>query len=589
MKALEMIVVRENEPLMGVENFLNLLSMQRKLKSYEFQVVLMQLARDKGDDADMRTLLNRYPFDVSVIECTNYTNKTQAYNDRIRDSKSPWLMFIDYADLFCDLYSISMITNLLPTDEYDVIWNTYYSEYMDNSNNMLVNIAKDADAEIHGKLFRRQFLVENDLFFNEDQKYNIGRIFMTTVISVCGYERFAKCGMQFTPFVHVYHPVKEYLSQFDIIHNRHKMNMTIVEDIGKHGKGFNYREAVMRTICDAYFYLNAEGAMPGITQLDKEIYDFYVDHKKIVDEYKKNDLEVLLDTERQDMFALIQLSYVQYGHQMYFDVDNLPFNIWLDRFKRAEHNIVKLPVAKTETSDDKVAVFCGTRNVYEEMETAAKSLMYHTPMDRIYFLIEDNTFPHVLPDYIKVINVSGQEFFDKKGVNYNNVWTYMCMMRAAFAKVLPDEHKVLSLDVDIIVNEDISELWDIDLSEYYYAGVPEPDRTHKLSAPYMNFGVILMNLDKIREDRVDDLIIDSLNKSRWGCPEQDCFNHFCKDHLYPLDPMYNVTRQSHITGESDREKVAHYAGIKYYKHFKPFRMYSKMDWEDITKGDKADE
>ena len=155
------------------------------------------------------------------------------------------------------------------------------------------------------------------------------------------------------------------------------------------------------------------------------------------------------------------------------------------------------------------------------------------------------------------------------------------MMRAAFAKLMPDEHKVLSLDIDVVINEDISELWDIDMSDYYLAGVPEPDRTEKSSDVYINFGVVMMNLDKIRDTGVDDEIISSLNKNRWGCPEQDAFNHFCKPYIFALDPMYNAVRTAHITGETDREKISHYAGIKYWKHFKPFRKYTKTSWDDI--------
>lgn len=240
--------------------------------------------------------------------------------------------------------------------------------------------------------------------------------------------------------------------------------------------------------------------------------------------------------------------------------------------------------------DEKVAVFCGTRNVYDCIETAAKSLEYHTHMDRIYFLIEDDEFPTPLPDNVICMNVSNQKFFPKYGRNFQNAWTYMCLMRAAFAKVLTNEHKILSLDCDVVVNEDISELWDIDISDYFFAGVPEKNRSKNGNdLPYANFGVIMMNLDKIRQTKIDDSIIISLNRDHWGCPEQDAFNHFCRGHIYPLDVMYNVTRMISITGNSEVEKISHYAGIKYYKHFAPFRKYTNMSWEEIMKGDSGDE
>ena len=93
----------------------------------------------------------------------------------------------------------------------------------------------------------------------------------------------------------------------------------------------------------------------------------------------------------------------------------------------------------------------------------------------------------------------------------------------------------------------------------------------------------MMNLEKIRKDGMDDRIIASLNKDKWGCPEQDAFNHFCAGSIYPLDSKYNATRMGHITKETDEEKISHYAGIKYWKQFKPFKKFAGMSWEEVMK------
>lgn len=58
----------------------------------------------------------------------------------------------------------------------------------------------------------------------------------------------------------------------------------------------------------------------------------------------------------------------------------------------------------------KVAAYAGTRNLYPDMVTAAKSLTKNSSVDIIYFLIEDSVFPEKLPDHIKCIDVSDQKF-----------------------------------------------------------------------------------------------------------------------------------------------------------------------------------
>jgi len=99
----------------------------------------------------------------------------------------------------------------------------------------------------------------------------------------------------------------------------------------------------------------------------------------------------------------------------------------------------------------KVAAYSGTRNLYPYMVTAAKSLLLNSDVEKIYFLIEDDIFPHTLPNEIECINVSGQTFFQPNGANMHSHFTYMSMMRATYSKLFPDLDRILSLDVDTIV------------------------------------------------------------------------------------------------------------------------------------------
>ena len=94
---------------------------------------------------------------------------------------------------------------------------------------------------------------------------------------------------------------------------------------------------------------------------------------------------------------------------------------------------------------DKVAVYAGTRNIYEQMYVCLKSLLLNNKMDRVYLLIEDDTYPYPVPDCVRVVNVSEQEFFEKDSPNYQSPWSYMTMMRCALATMLPDEKRILCL------------------------------------------------------------------------------------------------------------------------------------------------
>ena len=598
---LDIIMARRNENINGMENFLDMLEKQRKIDKRSINVTLIQLKNEEKDDIDLNVVAEQYPLNIKVKKADT-DNLAKAYNTAIEETDCPWVMFMDYGDIFCDVYSLGMVVNLLPTDEADIIWLQYYNEFAVKDNIEHVGIIADADPEVTGKLIRKKYLIDNNIRFDEKIEYGIGRIFIETAQSMTFNDRFLKLTTNFVTYSHTYKHITEKLSVFEVLNQVQKINIACVKSIEKHIQNSLYIDAIMKTICDAYFYLNVDSSVENLDQLEQEIIEFYKEYAHIIERIKPQDYEVFIDSSQTAMMALIQMAYMQYGLEIYFDVDDLPMNVWIEQLRKKtgmkKINIPKSVKTASKTSVvslkrntksanniDKVAVYCGTRNLYDSMEASAKSLMTHTRMSRIYFLIEDDAFPRTLPDCVKCINVSGQKFFSKNGKNYNNAWTYMCLMRAAFCKLLPNENLVLSLDADVVVNEDVSELWDIDMSNYYLAGVKEQNKTNRTGIVHINFGVVMMNLEKLRKDKLDDKIIESLNNSRWGCPEQDAFNHFCRDKILEIDPMYNSCVSSHITGESDIEKISHYAGIKYWKHFKPFRKYASMNWDDVLKED----
>ena len=62
---------------------------------------------------------------------------------------------------------------------------------------------------------------------------------------------------------------------------------------------------------------------------------------------------------------------------------------------------------------------------------------------------------------------------------------------------LPD--KLLYLDMDIMIANDIKQLWDIDVTDYEYAAVKEKYGCWLIRPDYINAGMLLLNMAKIRE------------------------------------------------------------------------------------------
>lgn len=216
----------------------------------------------------------------------------------------------------------------------------------------------------------------------------------------------------------------------------------------------------------------------------------------------------------------------------------------------------------------KYVVYTATRNYYADTIPSMKSLLSHTHIDKVYFLIEDDVFPYWLPDCVEVINVANQTYFTKDSPNYTNPWTWAVLMRAAYTKILPVD-KVLNLDADVFVVDDISELWDIDMDCYYIAGATEIAKKG-FEQPYINFGVCMMNLAKLR-DGTDDRIIHDLNTNYRFANEQDAFNLLCNKKLV-ISSKYNANQ---YTAQCEAPKIVHYAGIG-----EAFP-WSRVRWQDM--------
>ena len=223
---------------------------------------------------------------------------------------------------------------------------------------------------------------------------------------------------------------------------------------------------------------------------------------------------------------------------------------------------------------DKIAVYTGTRNIYDQMYVCLKSLILTTPMDRVFLLIEDDEFPYPVPENVSIANVSTQEMFRPGSPNYNSPWSYMAMLKCCLANMFSDMHgNILWLDCDTIVLDDISDLFSVDLSGFYYAGVMEPAKSKDIFR-YINTGVLLCNLDMLRDSGKEIEIIDFMNTYRLNFPDQDAINLLCQGKLRLIDSMYNSCGWATPT---IRGKIRHFAAEQGMKDSWEYRRFEDID------------
>lgn len=114
-------------------------------------------------------------------------------------------------------------------------------------------------------------------------------------------------------------------------------------------------------------------------------------------------------------------------------------------------------------------------------------------------------------------------------------------------EVLSDWDKVLYIDTDMIIQNDLSELFNTELGDNYVAAVKDmagmikgKHHTRNNLTNYFNAGMMLLNLKKMREDGIKAKLIDyKLYKDLGYFMSQDALNCTFEEKVVWLPPKYN--------------------------------------------------
>lgn len=167
--------------------------------------------------------------------------------------------------------------------------------------------------------------------------------------------------------------------------------------------------------------------------------------------------------------------------------------------------------------------------------------------------------------------------FEKFGLTIEHI-TKETYFRYMIAEVLPNIDSVLYLDGDTIVNGDICEVFDVDLTNCYCAGVSDIyiesvgyKKTLGIDGLYINAGVILFNLDEMRKTDIAEKLFKLTAENNFKYQDQDAINVAFNGKMRELDCVYNFKRahQKAFPEKIPSAKIVHYVGPN-----KPWRKFT---------------
>ena len=165
--------------------------------------------------------------------------------------------------------------------------------------------------------------------------------------------------------------------------------------------------------------------------------------------------------------------------------------------------------------------------------------------------------------------------------------------RLFIPSLFPDLDKAIYIDCDTVLNTDIAELYLTELGENIigavsdesipsvpefcdyvknYLGVEVPD--------YINSGVLVMNLDAFRKERIEEKFLKILASKNPDtvAPDQDYLNVLCKGKIHHLPHVWNKQPKPESLIPASETKLIHYNMFNKPWHYKGIP-YEKEFWD----------
>ncbi len=177
-------------------------------------------------------------------------------------------------------------------------------------------------------------------------------------------------------------------------------------------------------------------------------------------------------------------------------------------------------------------------------------------------------------------------------------------LRLLLPELLPDAvDKVLYLDGDIVVCGDLAPLYRTDITDFYVAAVKDPTIVHGRAycrevgipdeAQYINAGVLLMNVDRMRRERITEAFFDHLHRhiDRLVANDQDVLNAVLWRAVKYVSPVYNYNfwTERDVAGQlfpaqeiaavRRRPVIVHYIGPVKPWHYKSIHPKRALWWK----------
>lgn len=314
------VVTHYKEPWEVCKPWFDSLKDQLGVDFEDMEVLFME---DGGDPID-EDLFVGYPFLIKTFNQGHYGVSAQR-NYGLDNAMGEYVMFCDCDDRFISAYAIHLYLKAIKSGGFDIIKSPFLEDQVIDGELKLIRHDQDITF-IHGKLYRRQFLIDNMIKFDEELTIHEDSYF-NVIANMLAENRVH----EMSPAVYLWKYRDNSIVRkdrdcyvFKTYEHLMKVRRAITKNLEQRERYNEMYQAISKTITDSYYDFQRQDALkeenrPIIEKAEKAFAEYYREFK---DEYRNVNIK-----DKAQMFYLCRIN--AYANGML--IENETFKQFLTR------------------------------------------------------------------------------------------------------------------------------------------------------------------------------------------------------------------------------------------------------------------
>lgn len=254
---LDIIITHYREPWEVCRKMFWMLDLQRCIDWGQIRVTVIN---DGGQHIPEKHL-EGLSFPVNQVDIP-HGGISAARNAGIDSATEPWMMFCDCDDTFANIYALRDVMNVLSPkreEQFDMMWgNCCEEDYIEGAELLYLMPRNKVFVFCHGKVYRRQFLIDENIRFDESLTFNEDSLFNAVIIARTPHTRIGE--------IKSHAPIYAWIRRTNSVttgdnanddgaYCQFRRNLKVTEENRLHREWDNYCGMVTRTAYDCYYML----------------------------------------------------------------------------------------------------------------------------------------------------------------------------------------------------------------------------------------------------------------------------------------------------------------------------------------------